>query len=217
MTSPFVDQRPQPAHPQRRDPELTLSWGILLTIFLGLVLVCGLCFGLGYSVGHRRSQEPLASNQPVDTTQPALQISSSAPKPSANKEQPATATTPDPADGQAGDPTTAATDSETPAGAPGSRPISTITPSSSPNVSASTRDATSTLGQPTQSRSVAPALPTNPQTASGLAPGARPQTALSPAGHVSGSDSRGLSSRGRFGTCECAAQAWLHCDRSAQA
>lgn len=174
MTSPFVDQRPQPAHPQRRDPELTLSWWMLLTIVLGLVLVCGLCFGLGYSVGHRRSQEPLASNPPVDTTQPALQISSSAPKPSANKEQPAAATTPDPADGQAGDPATTATDSETLTGAPGSRPISSGGQSPAPN------DSTSTQEQTAQSRSVAPALPTNPQTASGLAPGARAQPALSP-------------------------------------
>jgi hypothetical protein len=55
---------------------------MLLAIFFGLVLLCGLCFGLGYSMGHRGPQtassagaEPAAGG-----SQPA---SSSPPKPSA--------------------------------------------------------------------------------------------------------------------------------------
>ena len=42
-------------HEEQDDRELTLSSTTLLVIFFGLVLVCGLFFGLGYTLGHRSS------------------------------------------------------------------------------------------------------------------------------------------------------------------
>jgi DedD protein len=36
-----------------QDMEITLGVGRMLMVFFGLVAVCAVCFGLGYSVGHR--------------------------------------------------------------------------------------------------------------------------------------------------------------------
>lgn len=46
----------------RGDRELTLSTGSILGIFLGLVLLCGLCFGFGYNMGRKSLPTPLALN-----------------------------------------------------------------------------------------------------------------------------------------------------------
>ncbi len=65
-----------------RETELTLSSTTLLAIFFGLVLVCGLCFGLGYAVGRRGSAEPaIAALQPSAGAE--VTSSSSKAKPSA--------------------------------------------------------------------------------------------------------------------------------------
>ena len=61
MRGVFDDRQLEPA-PARRDTELTLGSGTLLAIFFGLVLLCGLCFGLGYAVGHRGTQPLRAAN-----------------------------------------------------------------------------------------------------------------------------------------------------------
>jgi cell division septation protein DedD len=82
MRGLFDDEEPEPDQPQR-DTELTLGSTTLLAIFFGLVLICGLCFGLGYSVGRHGSQEPPAAMQPAAGAQTALQADSSRPKPSA--------------------------------------------------------------------------------------------------------------------------------------
>ena len=86
MRGIFDDPELEPARP-RRDTELTLGNGILFGIFAGLVLLCVLCFGLGYVVGHRVPHAPpaAAATQPVASAsaEPALQAASSAPKPSA--------------------------------------------------------------------------------------------------------------------------------------
>ena len=69
---------------QRRDTELTLTSTTLLGIFFGLVLLCGLCFGLGFALGRSGSSEPATAGQgqaavaPVSTPE-----ASSKPKPSA--------------------------------------------------------------------------------------------------------------------------------------
>jgi len=80
-----------PSGPQR-DRELTISSTTLLAIFFGLVLICGLFFGLGYTLGRRSSSETsqipasAAVPQPFDSQpkpsaapQPALKAVSSAP------------------------------------------------------------------------------------------------------------------------------------------
>jgi DedD protein len=71
----------------RRDTEVTLSWGALIAMALGLLVICAVCFGLGYMVGHRgpRSVATTASSsQPNAPDQEPLQGSGSVPKPSAN-------------------------------------------------------------------------------------------------------------------------------------
>ena len=58
MRGVFDDYREQQQQPaQSQDTELTLSATTLLMLFFGLVLLCGLCFGLGYATGHRGAQE----------------------------------------------------------------------------------------------------------------------------------------------------------------
>jgi DedD protein len=70
-------------HAERgRDTELTLSADMLLALGSGLVLLCGVCFGLGYAVGHRG---PTVSSgvMPQSVTPGPLQPSGSATKPTA--------------------------------------------------------------------------------------------------------------------------------------
>ena len=59
------------------DRELTISATTLLAIFFGLVLLCGLFFGLGYTFGRRSPSNPAAN------IQAASQSFDSQPKPSA--------------------------------------------------------------------------------------------------------------------------------------
>jgi cell division septation protein DedD len=82
MYGVFDDHESQPVE-RRRDTELTLGPVMLLGLFFVLVLLCGLCFGLGYSMGKRGSQAPTgAVQQPVvDTPSPGP---ASLPKPSAS-------------------------------------------------------------------------------------------------------------------------------------
>jgi cell division septation protein DedD len=83
MNGVFDDQELEQAKP-RRDAELTLGAGTLLFLFIGLVLVCGLCFGLGYAVGHRGVQVAIAPGQlPSDGEQPPITANGSLAKPSA--------------------------------------------------------------------------------------------------------------------------------------
>jgi cell division protein FtsN len=87
MRGYFDDEEPEAERP-RRDTELTLGSGALLAMFFGLVLICGLCFGLGYALGHHTSS-PAASTPARNAAQTAapdeepLQGNSSTPKPSA--------------------------------------------------------------------------------------------------------------------------------------
>jgi len=78
-----------------RDTEVTLTPGALAGIFLGLLLVCGLCFGGGYWVGHRSSGPSQAAvAQPAAPTaapdEEPLQANTSVPKPSAEAQAPVT-------------------------------------------------------------------------------------------------------------------------------
>jgi DedD protein len=82
MRGEFDDRELEPAR-QRRDTELTLSSTTLLGIFFGLVLLCGLCFGVGYSMGRRGAQGPSVALQPEASAQ-TLQADGSHPKPSAS-------------------------------------------------------------------------------------------------------------------------------------
>jgi cell division septation protein DedD len=157
---------------------------MLLAIFFGLVLICGLCFGLGYTVGHHNSPPPVAAAQPVDSAQPMPQASGAAPKPSANKQSgtsgAAQSTAPDAGDGQAGDPATSApADTQPAASSRSSQPVTGASAGTSANVSSQTALAQAPPGPvtPVQVRPVAPAV-TNPQPVTGFAPNSRVQPAL---------------------------------------
>ena len=94
MRGVFGDQGFQPAE-ARHDTELTLSSTSLLLILFGLVLLCGLCFGLGYATGHRGGQDSAALVQPLSGQTTAAQSDSGPPKPSANAQSGANSTSPD--------------------------------------------------------------------------------------------------------------------------
>jgi cell division septation protein DedD len=87
MRGVFDDEELQPAE-DKRDTELTLGSGTLLAIFFGLVLLCGLCFGLGYAVGRRGPDEPSAAALKLNATPPPLQADTSRLKPSATQQIP---------------------------------------------------------------------------------------------------------------------------------
>jgi DedD protein len=54
-------------HEEENDSEITLNATTLLGIFFGLVLVCGVFFGFGYSVGRRGTETPAASTPAAST------------------------------------------------------------------------------------------------------------------------------------------------------
>src|SRR6201998_1010939 len=67
-----------------RDTELTLGGGTLLALVGGLLLLCVICFGLGYAIGHRSSPDQAASNlRPAPDSRPSITPVGSASKPGA--------------------------------------------------------------------------------------------------------------------------------------
>jgi DedD protein len=88
MRSAFQEEDEDELAPrQHADRELTLSSTTLLVIFFGLVLVCGLFFGFGYTLGRRAPSE---TQDVVAAAEPApLPVSSGQPKPSAASAGPA--------------------------------------------------------------------------------------------------------------------------------
>jgi DedD protein len=68
------------------DAEITLGAGTLLLISAGLVVLCGVCFGLGYIVGHHGAT-PQTAVQQIDSTRANTQASSSLKKPSATAQE----------------------------------------------------------------------------------------------------------------------------------
>jgi len=174
MRGAFDDRQPVLARPQR-DAELTLGPGKLLAIFFGLVLLCGLFFGLGYKVGHRSSDDPQTALQTppaADSPQAAPQGAASSSKPAANggsSTPPAAAA--DPADGQAGDPDAPSVpDHEKAAGS-----SSPAQPQSKP------AQTPPTAAPPAQVR---PATPPPAQALPGMASGPRVQPAMPPPASV---------------------------------
>lgn len=82
----------------RKDAEFTLGVFALLAICFGLILLCGVFFSLGYSVGKRTAAEPATTAQ--SATGPLIPSDTSRPKPSASA--------------QHGGPTTASSDVASP-------------------------------------------------------------------------------------------------------
>lgn len=50
--------------PETNDTEFTLGGSALLALGGGLLLLCAICFGLGYAVGHRGTPDPTAAQAP---------------------------------------------------------------------------------------------------------------------------------------------------------
>jgi cell division septation protein DedD len=92
MRGVFNERELQPAE-IRHDTELTLSSTTLLLIFFGLVLLCGLCFGLGYATGHHGTPDA-AVVQPAANSQTASPAEADRSKPVA--EQPVANSDPPP-------------------------------------------------------------------------------------------------------------------------
>lgn len=84
MRGVFEDEEVEPVR-ERRETELTLTSTTLLAIFFGMVLLCGLFFGLGFAVGRYGPGEPKPANQQTAAAAPsASPVGSSRPKPSAS-------------------------------------------------------------------------------------------------------------------------------------
>lgn len=83
-------ERPRRKGEGDSDTELTLGSGMLLIVFFGLVLLCGLCFGLGYALGSRGSKGPVFQSQPPAAgPSPQMPANSQQGKPSAAEQPPA--------------------------------------------------------------------------------------------------------------------------------
>jgi cell division septation protein DedD len=112
MRTVFEEEEEEIASPDQQDREVTISGTTLLAIFFGLVLICGLFFGLGYTVGRRTSSEAGQSTATeASTPNSALQPAQNAPKPSAAS-QPVNSPAPVPDDAQAADATGSTTTDE---------------------------------------------------------------------------------------------------------
>ena len=64
MRGAFDEVEPEPLK-STRDTELTLGSGALLSLVAGLFLLCAVCFGLGYAVGHRGAASASAAALPA--------------------------------------------------------------------------------------------------------------------------------------------------------
>ncbi len=86
MQEIFEDEELEPVGRQQ-DTELTLSPMMMVGLFFGLILLCGLCFGLGYSLGNRGGHQ-----SPAIVAQSSVTANASTGKPSASTQpQPAPA------------------------------------------------------------------------------------------------------------------------------
>ena len=83
MRTVFEEEDELAELPPKPDRELTLSATTLLAIFFGLVLICGLFFGLGYSLGRRSPQEASLLLPPPAAAAASVDLSTGRPKPSA--------------------------------------------------------------------------------------------------------------------------------------
>ena len=68
---------------ERKEAELTLGTGTLLAIFFGLVVVCAVFFGFGYSMGRRTAESKAAALAATSPAVDAATVASTRPKPSA--------------------------------------------------------------------------------------------------------------------------------------
>jgi DedD protein len=161
MKGAFDDEELEPVK-SRRDTEVTLGSGALLTLFLGLALLCVICFGLGYAVGRHGSSTASAAALPTPS-QP-IAANSTIAKPSATAQ---------PDQSQSAD----AEDSGQAANGAASGANSAANPGANAQVVPAAATANGEPGQP----SVHPALPSTPAAPSAQAPQPTVQPAVTQA------------------------------------
>jgi DedD protein len=87
---PEFDEEELNRQDRQRDTELTLGTGMLVALGCGLLLLCIVCFWMGYSFGHRPAVP--AGVLPPTGAQSAIQTPSSTAKPTAHAQAPPPAT-----------------------------------------------------------------------------------------------------------------------------
>jgi cell division septation protein DedD len=86
-----MTMRSEPSHPASRDTEITLGAGKMLALFFGLVLLCAVFFGMGFSMGRNSlaaSPGDSALTPAVAAPRPAATKSTSSSLPAASSEKP---------------------------------------------------------------------------------------------------------------------------------
>jgi len=68
----------------KQDTEITLGTGRILTLFFGLVAVCGLFFGMGYSLGKSSTKSEIVQTQPGPEPKSVAKAEKNAPAPKPN-------------------------------------------------------------------------------------------------------------------------------------
>lgn len=136
------------------DREITLGTRSLLGIFFGLVLICGIFFGLGYSVG-RVSEGAIGPSEAETTAPPATSLTKPSPQETVSQPVPDAPTTPDGAPAVV--PTTGAptTSASVPAG---SAPAAATSSPSAAVVPAATVFPANPAAAPTAAPAVVPAV-----------------------------------------------------------
>jgi DedD protein len=141
----YFDEDAREASRSKGDTELTLGSWMLLTVFFGLVVLCGLCFGLGYAVGSRGAKGPVFQSQPPAAgPSPQMPANTQQGKPSAAEQPPQTTVPPIDGTGQAM--------TEPPGADPG--PAQVAVPASAPGTSAA-MNASAATGAPAPGQQVA--------------------------------------------------------------
>ena len=124
----YFDEDELEVQERQPDTEITLGRGSLVAIPLGVLLLCGICFGLGYAMGGHSAPAASKSAQTGAPDQQPLQANGAIPKPAATEQVPLPAAAP----ANASTPATPAA-AESPAVAPGSSPLAqTNQPASTP-------------------------------------------------------------------------------------
>jgi DedD protein len=87
MIGDFSKDELEPAEIER-DTELTLGGGTLLALGGGLLLLCVVCFGVGYLVGHRSSSESATAVLPTSNSKTSVSQTGFGSKPGAAGQAP---------------------------------------------------------------------------------------------------------------------------------
>ncbi|MGO9325261.1 MAG: SPOR domain-containing protein [Terracidiphilus sp.] len=175
---------------RRHDTEVTLSTAAQLGIVFCLLLLCGLCFGLGYWVGHKPSAATpaTAATQPAAPTaapdQEPLQGNGTLPKPSADAQVPPTQP-PDESSGTPPAPASETSPAPTPAQPKPAATPPTHAPTSSP-ASKPAAPASPTPASAPRSTPVQPPVPTrtNEPPSEQTAPAMRPAYPSAASGYM---------------------------------